>query len=1013
MFGREKNKEKKQSSILGLMFNPRFGDDIKPIGAVITMFVRLVAYIFAINGMFPKNHPALIGNPSPDNPSTHLTLAQVIRTAYGALAFTREELPKIMLFAAVVGTLLFSALFIILALLSLLIGSARAQSMFVPPDEANDWGLSWINYIFLGRSIADKDISLGISNMCEWQSALGTALGYYSAGVLVVAGVVLLYHLTRMVAETAHTGKVMGNANQIWAPIRLVVAIGLLVPIGTSMAGGGACASGSGSVVAGLNTGQYIAIQMARWGSGLASQVWAKFVDKISFGSSLGAADCSSSDAQSPSCVHVPAEQARAFALGMIRNFACAHIYNEYNNVQMNPNSPIYVRYNSSTNFIGNEETAAHQSLCGGFRFLDEKQIADSPYKPVFDAQKQVVTGTAGLMAFEAVAKNHYLQFVNPSPDMESNAKALAAAENFRIALDSAAQNAMNSVENSLKDSFKKESFVKGGWLAAGTFFNTIARLQSLRADSIENALPSLVPPSIYEEQGRQGTINWDAAGIGGVPIDSGVGVYRDDSPIKRTYYALTRKTPYPGVDAWLGISGANNADLAKEVMAGLPPPGSGSSWFVNSVLGILDAFAIETGVWNDKGQLGIKFGQNRNPLQEIAAYGQNILSLSFKMVAGAALASGVSAVGSIPGIGAVLGPVFSVIGTLGATIFGSLALVFFMVGVLLGYFLPLVPFVRFFFASMTWIIGVAETVVAAPLLALAHLSPEGDGLPGNIARQGYLFILNMFLRPTLMIFGLIIGYLLFIVGIAFLNGMFLLAAKGTGAYTNLPVVAKLVFTVMYASLAYVLGQNAFKSIGMFPEYALRWLGSSGHIEKIGEHTTAMQAMTGVGTYLVGKGLLEAAQAPGKIAGGSMQKVAEGKSNALQSAQQQAMRDEIGRLRSAIGVGEDGNPIPGTLAASHIPQIDTSANPNYERQIDPQLTGDHRLDDEPAALVTYRAHEQAQMELNHINAREGRSATPEERADILRQVVGQYNSYMGREGVDQRRVMRDVMNRLT
>ena len=66
------------------------------------------------------------------------------------------------------------------------------------------------------------------------QSALQHALSIYSGAVLVLAGMILLYHLLGMVAETAHTGKPMGRANQIYAPIRLVLAIGLLVP----MAGG-------------------------------------------------------------------------------------------------------------------------------------------------------------------------------------------------------------------------------------------------------------------------------------------------------------------------------------------------------------------------------------------------------------------------------------------------------------------------------------------------------------------------------------------------------------------------------------------------------------------------------------------------------------------------------------------------------------------------------------------------------------------------------------------------------
>ncbi len=71
-----------------------------------------------------------------------------------------------------------------------------------------------------------------------------------------------------MTVETAHSGRVMGErGNQIWAPIRLVFAIGLLVPVG----GGPAGCNGGG---AGLNTGQLLVVTIAQWGSGLASNVW-------------------------------------------------------------------------------------------------------------------------------------------------------------------------------------------------------------------------------------------------------------------------------------------------------------------------------------------------------------------------------------------------------------------------------------------------------------------------------------------------------------------------------------------------------------------------------------------------------------------------------------------------------------------------------------------------------------------------------------------------------------------
>ena len=114
-----------------------------------------------------------------------------------------------------------------------------------------------------------------------------------------MAAIILFYHLASMVVETAHHGVVMGKrANQIWAPIRLVVAIGLLVPI-------------SG----GLNSGQYIVIQIAQWGSNLASQTWGVFVKQLA--------------AESYQGVAATAPYARKTVYDTVLMEACMYAYNQ------------------------------------------------------------------------------------------------------------------------------------------------------------------------------------------------------------------------------------------------------------------------------------------------------------------------------------------------------------------------------------------------------------------------------------------------------------------------------------------------------------------------------------------------------------------------------------------------------------------------------------------------------------------------------------------------------------
>ena len=170
--------------------------------------------------------------------------------------------------------MLFSVLAVLTLFMLLLVGHAHAASatsgtgptgFFTTPDPANDLAQNWINFLFKDQPLpnyADQN-GVVITQYTDVQQALVTTLAFYSNAILILAAIILFYHLVSMVVETAHHGVVMGKrASQIWAPIRLVVAIGLLVPVERRR----------------IKLRQYVVIQVAEWGSGLASQVWNRFV---------------------------------------------------------------------------------------------------------------------------------------------------------------------------------------------------------------------------------------------------------------------------------------------------------------------------------------------------------------------------------------------------------------------------------------------------------------------------------------------------------------------------------------------------------------------------------------------------------------------------------------------------------------------------------------------------------------------------------------------------------------
>src|SRR5690606_7169678 len=78
-------------------------------------------------------------------------------------------------------------------------------------------------------------------------------------GILVVASVMLFWCILSVVVDTAKTGTIGGGRhNMVWAPIRIVFALGLLIPLGST----------------GYSSGQFMVMKLAEWGSNFGTNAW-------------------------------------------------------------------------------------------------------------------------------------------------------------------------------------------------------------------------------------------------------------------------------------------------------------------------------------------------------------------------------------------------------------------------------------------------------------------------------------------------------------------------------------------------------------------------------------------------------------------------------------------------------------------------------------------------------------------------------------------------------------------
>ena len=201
-------------------------------------------------------------------------------------------------------------------------------------------------------------------------------------------------------------------------------------------------------------------------------------------------------------------------------------------------------------------------------------------------------------------------------------------------------------------------------------------------------------------------------------------------------------------------------------------------------------------------------------------------------------------------------------------TVIGFLALA---VGIALAYVLPLIPFLRFYFGVIAWVLSLIEAVLAMPLFLAMQVVGEERGLVTQGARSGYLLLLHAVLRPALMVFGLVLGYFVFVAAIGLLNWQYEAHLEAVNESGRLGGLTFLVAFLIYAVVAYIVANVSFKAIDVIPQEGLgvgsgegcvraatirqrswdpcggRWAGSPRCVRSAGEVGDGF----GVGTWVV------------------------------------------------------------------------------------------------------------------------------------------------------------------
>ncbi|MDX9690150.1 MAG: DotA/TraY family protein [Alphaproteobacteria bacterium] len=865
------------------LLSPGYATEFGAIRRALRSFAHMLASLFATADLFPSTHCAFYNENEP------LSLRDVLRTAYSNLEWSWVAFPKILYFVSVVGTLILSSLYVVTLGLSFLIPEAQAQ-MFDPPDPGCDFAHIWINYLFLGDTGAQSpsctDGGIMYPNGNNMQIAMADTLHLYSLGILVFAGFTLLYHLLSMVAHTANTGTPMGQqANQFWAPVRLVVAIGLLVPVTAYQD------------IQGLNTGQYIAIRLARMGSALGSNAWEIVMSRFS-------------DHMTELGMHVPPPpNIDTLVRQVLLDEACMALYNQMisrpeTKIDQNEYRVQRLILDSAGENMGAEDAVAvayvsenNKVRCGSITL---------PREPLVNGQPAGGYQTAVWQAARAA----FFTFLN-SPELEQIARAslsnlrptyrgvnetyiepqevytratnlITATRNDyqqRIAAALGAAN-LNNSQVVIDVNEISENWVQEGWVMAGAWFNTIARAQAAIFNSLLSSVTYAYHPMLIEEASfvDRFTGNSSSRDVG--------------DEVKRAVALFKSVVDKAGTDP--------TPALAASQMS--PVTSAQPNKAVQSFLTFVYDLGVQYGLWTGTG-LVYNFGNTMNPMMEVAAIGQRQVAMASDLLAVGMIGSQVG--GPISGITlsevdarsfgkgsswmqslqdraitigmSTMAP--ELVRTV-STFVVAVGGVLFTSGLFLAYLLPLMPFFRFFFHVLTWILLLFESIVSMPLLALAHVNPYGDGLPGQMATRGYYMLLSIVLKPILMVIGLLAGFLIFFIAINFLNLAYGIAVGSLfHQASSMAIISNIIFSVIYTVIAVICANNSFKTIGYFSENIMSWIGAAsagGRQSNLGDPGTMHQRFMQAGGFI-----------SGAMMGGAMTSTAEVKQRVAQMQQNQ------------------------------------------------------------------------------------------------------------------------------
>lgn len=861
---------------------PRIG---KLLGSGFVNLPYFIMVVFNTVQIIPNNHPYLHRDQR-----GRYSVIQALAQGANHVPFDRKNIDKITIFGTILVGMAMMVMQFLLCVIALFTAPAFAyDGPGLGPRTAADF----IDNANPGTDIAFRLLDLvfgipGIYNSVNmgttpFHSGLHALFEFYSFGILLVGAFVIIYLVTTIVLETAQSGVPFGQRfNKAWVPVRLILFFGLLLP-----------------ATHGINFAQYLVLEAARLGSNVATNAWLTF-DEATTAPYLGTPE------QLVARPNPPDLKTLATFMAIART--CSWAEGRVNGYDVRP----YIVFDEGgdaaaggANAIDISETVpafatlAERSM-GGTLLIRFGEFDADAYAaergnvypncgeltmPIVDQSQPgsailqqaylemipcMWTGTAGSAigcqqaVFTDQGRDYTARYssilpYNPYPAMDPyvghtprTSILVTLNEDFLTTLN-------NAIDTQIAEGeWNNDPALLFGWAGASIWFNRIAD-QNGAITAAVHAKPEIkrlpeVMEYIKEEKLRQDS-NTPLLQLYTPSLSSGE-MIRFETPQQRDVAIILNQI-------FRNWGNENTIAFFRDIPE-THHQGAGGNVIIDTINAMLGT----------QGLFDMCANTNVHPLAQLSSLGRGLVEhsiRSFGMAAGIGLGAGILGILDKANYAQVLKGASEFFVT-----FGTIGL---MLGFVLFYVLPFMPFIYFFFAVMTWVKSIFEAMVGLPLWALAHLKIDGEGMPGDAASAGYFYILEIFLRPICILIAFLGSIIIFASLVKVLNEVFYLvisnlsghhvAAAAGGCFERPgvpgPTEAELLrgpvdqffYTVIYTIIVYMMAAPCFKLVDLIPDNIMRWMGAgiSSFGSQDGDPSQGLMRNVTVGAGMLGRSL--------------------------------------------------------------------------------------------------------------------------------------------------------------